>query len=52
MERADLMACIEKLVAEPDLRSENEGELVESAIWAAVAGLTRFSQTLAFRVRG
>jgi hypothetical protein len=44
MERADLMACIEKLVAEPDLRSENEGELVESAIWAAVAGLTRFSQ--------
>jgi hypothetical protein len=32
MERADLMACIEKLVAEPDLRSENEGELVESAI--------------------
>jgi hypothetical protein len=47
MERADLMACIEKLVAEPDLRSKNEGELVESAIWAAVAGLTRFSQTLA-----
>jgi hypothetical protein len=32
IERADLMACIEKPVAEPDLRSENEGEPVESAI--------------------
>jgi hypothetical protein len=44
MERADLMACIEEPVAKPDPRSDNEAEPVESAIWAAMAGLTRFSQ--------
>jgi hypothetical protein len=44
MERADLMACIEEPVAKQDPRSDNEAEPVESAIWAAMAGLTRFSQ--------
>jgi hypothetical protein len=39
------MACIEKLVAEPDLRSNDEGELIEAAICAAMAGLTRFRQS-------
>ncbi|KAF2820469.1 hypothetical protein CC86DRAFT_411773 [Ophiobolus disseminans] len=46
MERADLMACVEELVAKPDLRSNNKAELVEAAIWAAMDGLTRFSQLL------
>jgi hypothetical protein len=32
MERADLMACIEKPVAEPDSRSDNKGKLIEAAI--------------------
>jgi hypothetical protein len=45
MERADLMACVEEPVAEPDPRSDDEAEPVEAAIWAAMAGLTRFSQT-------
>jgi hypothetical protein len=40
IERADLLACIE----EPDPRSNNQGELVEAAIWAAMDGLMRFSQ--------
>ena len=31
-------------MAEPDLRSDDEGEPVEAAIWAAMAGLLRFSQ--------
>ena len=44
MERADLMACIEEPVAEPDPRRDNEAEPVEAAIWAAMGGLTRFSQ--------
>jgi hypothetical protein len=44
MERADLMACIEEPVAKPDPRSDNEAEPVEAAIWAAMAGLTQFSQ--------
>jgi hypothetical protein len=44
MEREDLLACIEELVAKPDLRSEDKGEPVEAAIWAAMAGLMRFSQ--------
>jgi hypothetical protein len=44
MERADLMAYIEKPVAEPDPRSNNEGEPIEAATWAAMAELTRFSQ--------
>jgi hypothetical protein len=32
IERADLLACIEEPVAEPDPRSEDEGEPVEAAI--------------------
>jgi hypothetical protein len=44
IERADLMACIEEPVAEPDPRNNGKGEPVEAAIWAAMAGLTRFSQ--------
>jgi hypothetical protein len=44
MERADLLACIEEPVAEPDPRSDDEGELVEAAIWAAMDELMRFSQ--------
>jgi hypothetical protein len=39
MERADLLACIEEPVAEPDPRSDDEGEPVEAAIWAAMDGL-------------
>ena len=31
-------------MAEPDLRSDDEGEPVEAAIWAAMDGLMRFSQ--------
>jgi hypothetical protein len=38
-----LIACVEELVAELDPRSEDEGKLVEAAIWAAIARLTRFS---------
>jgi hypothetical protein len=45
MKRADLMACVEEPVAEPDPRSDAEGEPVEAAIWAAMAGLARVSQT-------
>ncbi|KAF2824584.1 hypothetical protein CC86DRAFT_258254, partial [Ophiobolus disseminans] len=44
MERADLMACVEEPVAEPDLRNDVEPEPVEAAIWKAMDGLTRFSQ--------
>jgi hypothetical protein len=44
MERADLMACVEEPVAEPDPRSDEEAEPVEAAMWAAMEGLTRFSQ--------
>jgi hypothetical protein len=32
MERADLLACIEAPIAEPEPRSDVEGELVEAAI--------------------
>jgi hypothetical protein len=38
------MACVEEPVAEPDLRSDEEAEPVEAAMWAAIEGLTRFSQ--------
>jgi hypothetical protein len=31
IERADLMACIEELVAEPDLRRDDKAEPVEAA---------------------
>jgi hypothetical protein len=44
MERADLMACLKELVAEPDPRSDVQPEPVKAAIWAAMAGLARFSQ--------
>ena len=44
IERADLMACVEEPVAEPDPRGDTVAEPVEAAIWAAMAGLTRFSQ--------
>jgi hypothetical protein len=44
MERSDLLACIEEPVAEPDPRSNNKAEPIEAAIWAAMDGLTRFSQ--------
>jgi hypothetical protein len=37
------MACIEELVAKLDPRSDEEAELIEAAIWAAMEGLTRFS---------
>jgi hypothetical protein len=43
MEQADLLACIEELVAELDQRSEDKGEPVEAAIWAAMDKLMRFS---------
>jgi hypothetical protein len=45
-ERAELMACIEELVAELDPRSDEEAEPIEVAIWAAMEGLTVFSQAL------
>jgi hypothetical protein len=32
MERSDLLACIEEPIAEPDPRSDNKAELIESAI--------------------
>jgi hypothetical protein len=41
MERADLMACIKEPVAEPDLRSDNEAEPVEAAIWRAMDVLSQ-----------
>jgi hypothetical protein len=41
MERADLMACIKEPVAEPDLRSDNEAEPVEAAIWGAMDVLSQ-----------
>jgi hypothetical protein len=44
MERAELMACIEEPVAEPNPRNNDEAEPVEAAIWAALAGLTRSIQ--------
>jgi hypothetical protein len=43
-ERAELMACIEEPVAEPEPRSDEEAEPTEAAIWVAMEGLTRFSQ--------
>jgi hypothetical protein len=44
IERSDLLACIKELVAELDPRSNDEAEPMEAAIWAAIEGLTRFSQ--------
>jgi hypothetical protein len=45
MERPDLLACVEEPVTEPDPRKEEEAEPVEAAIWTAMDGLARFSQT-------
>jgi hypothetical protein len=44
LERSDLLACIKEPVAEPDPRSDDEAEPIKAAIWAAMDGLTRFSQ--------
>jgi hypothetical protein len=43
MERPDLLVCIEEPVTDSDSRKEEEAELVEVAIWAAMDGLARFS---------
>jgi hypothetical protein len=43
MERPDLLACVEEPVTDSDLRKNEEVELVEAAIWAAMDGLVRFS---------
>jgi hypothetical protein len=43
-ERADLIACVEEPVAEPDPRSDVKSEPIAAAIWVAMAGLTRSSQ--------
>jgi hypothetical protein len=43
MERPDLLACVEEPVTDPDPRKNEEVELVEAAIWAAMDGLARFS---------
>jgi hypothetical protein len=45
MERPELMACVEEPVAEPDPRQEQQAEPVEAAMWAAMDGLARLSQT-------
>jgi hypothetical protein len=45
IERPDLLACVEEPVTEPDPQKEEEAEPVEAAIWAAMDGLARFSQT-------
>jgi hypothetical protein len=45
MERPELMACVEEPVAEPDPRQEQQAEPVEAAMWAAIDGLARLSQT-------
>jgi hypothetical protein len=39
-----LMVCIKKPAAKPDPRSDLEPKPVEAAIWAAMVGLTCFSQ--------
>jgi hypothetical protein len=44
MKRADLIACIKKQVAEPDLRSNDKVKPVEAAMWEAMVRLTRSSQ--------
>jgi hypothetical protein len=43
MERPDLLACVEEPVSDADPRKDEEAELVEAAIWAAMDGLVRFS---------
>jgi hypothetical protein len=44
MERPDLLACVEEPVSDADPRKDEEAELVEAAIWAAMDGLVQFSQ--------
>jgi hypothetical protein len=44
MERPNLLACVKEPVTDPDLRKEEQAELVEAAIWAAMDRLVRFSQ--------
>ncbi|KAF2828922.1 hypothetical protein CC86DRAFT_368090, partial [Ophiobolus disseminans] len=41
IERADLIACIEELAAEPDLRSDNKGEPVEALVIKRVGVFVR-----------
>jgi hypothetical protein len=43
IERPNLLACIEEPITNPDPRKEEEVELVEAAIWAAIDRLARFS---------
>jgi hypothetical protein len=43
IERPDLLACVEEPVTKPNLRKEEEAELVEAAIWTAIDRLVRFS---------
>jgi superfamily II DNA helicase RecQ len=45
MERPALLACMERPVASPDPGQESEAEPVEAAIWAAMDGIARFSQS-------
>jgi hypothetical protein len=45
MERPDLLACVEEPITDPNPRKEEEAEPVEAAIWAAMDGVARFSQT-------
>jgi hypothetical protein len=44
IERPDLLACVEEPVSDADSRKDEEAELVEAAIWAAIDGLVQFSQ--------
>jgi hypothetical protein len=46
MDRPALLACIEQPVANPDPEKKGEAEPVEVAIWTAMDGLARFSQSL------
>jgi hypothetical protein len=43
IERPDLLAYIEKPVSDADPRKDEEAELVEAAIWAAIDELVQFS---------
>jgi hypothetical protein len=43
MERPDLLACVEEPITNPNPRKNEEVELVEAAIWAAIDRLARFS---------
>ncbi len=40
---------MEEPVAEPDARQEQQAEPVEAAMWEAMDGLARFSQTSVIR---